>query len=67
MPQVAELRDELAKRDLDTKGVKDELVARLAEAMDAEAGGEAADAAAAPAEYAPAAEEPAAAEAAATA
>lgn len=60
--QVAELRDELAKRDLDTKGVKDELVARLAAAMEAEAGGEAADAGAAPAAAAAAAEEPASAE-----
>lgn len=31
--KVTELRDELSKRGLDTKGVKDELVHRLAEAM----------------------------------
>lgn len=31
--KVAELRDQLQSRGLDTKGVKDELVARLAEAM----------------------------------
>lgn len=36
--KVTELRDELAKRDLDTKGVKDELIERLATAMEAEGG-----------------------------
>ncbi|KDD76503.1 hypothetical protein H632_c202p0 [Helicosporidium sp. ATCC 50920] len=34
--KVAELRDELTKRDLETKGVKDELIARLWESMSAE-------------------------------
>lgn len=57
--KVAELRDQLQSRGLDTKGVKDELVARLAEAMTAE---EAAPAANGGAEAAPA--EPAAQEAA---
>jgi hypothetical protein len=37
--KVAELRDELSKRGLDTKGVKDDLVTRLAAAMEAEDGG----------------------------
>lgn len=58
--KVAELRDQLQSRGLDTKGVKDELVARLAEAMAAE---EAAPAANGEAEAAPA--EPPAQEAAA--
>ena len=44
--KVAELRELLAARELDTKGVKDELVARLAEAMAADT--------AAPVEAAPA-------------
>lgn len=34
--KVSELRDELAKRALDTKGVKDDLIARLANAMEGE-------------------------------
>lgn len=36
--KVAELREQLQERGLDTKGVKDELVARLAEAQAADAG-----------------------------
>jgi SAP domain-containing ribonucleoprotein len=52
--KVTELRDELSKRGLDTKGVKDELITRLAAAMEGEE--EAAGAAgAAPATAAPAA------------
>ena len=35
--KVTELRDELARRGLETKGVKDDLIARLSEAMEAEA------------------------------
>jgi hypothetical protein len=35
--KVAELRDELAKRGLEQKGVKDELVQRLFEAISADA------------------------------
>lgn len=35
--KVSELRDELARRSLDTKGVKDDLVQRLADAMEADA------------------------------
>jgi len=34
--KVTELRDELSNRNLDTKGVKDELIQRLAAAMEAE-------------------------------
>ena len=57
--KVAELKDQLSNRGLDTKGVKDELIARLAAAMETEGG-------AAPAEEQPAnMEEPAVAEAAA--
>ena len=41
--KVTELRDELSKRGLDTKGVKDDLIARLAEAMETEGGGAAAE------------------------
>lgn len=59
--RVAELRDELAKRGLDTKGVKDDLVARLAAAMEAEAAEGGAEEAA---QEQPAAQAPAAAEAA---
>lgn len=51
--KVQELRTELAKRDLDTKGVKDELIARLAAAMENEAPAAAATEAAAPAPAAP--------------
>lgn len=35
--KVTELRDELARRGLETKGVKDDLIVRLSEAMEAEA------------------------------
>jgi hypothetical protein len=38
--KVSELREELAKRELDTKGVKDDLIARLAAAMEQEEAGE---------------------------
>ena len=37
--KVTELRDQLASRGLETKGVKDDLIARLAAAIDSEAGG----------------------------
>lgn len=60
--KVAELRDQLQSRGLDTKGVKDELVARLAEAMAADADAAPANGEApaeAPAEQEEAAAEPA--------
>lgn len=38
--KVAELKEELSQRGLDTKGIKDELVSRLAEAIAAEQQGE---------------------------
>ena len=38
--KVSELREELAKRDLDTKGVKEDLISRLAAAMEKEEAGE---------------------------
>lgn len=53
-PLPPQLRDELAKRELDTKGVKDELIARLAAAMEQEEAEQGAQAAAAEAPAEPA-------------
>jgi hypothetical protein len=39
--KVTELREKLSSRGLDTKGVKDDLIARLAAAIESDAGGSA--------------------------